>query len=148
MKLITLATALILTIPAIANAQDSIVIHTVSKHANKARDKAGTPYNEVNPGIALRRELDNGNAVQIGVYRNSHDRTSVYGGFDYLPVKLGSVKAGLFIGAATGYPMGAVTPMGGLTMRVDGNTVGIAVRIAPPTPKSSAVAALEISFKL
>lgn len=124
---------------------DSVVFHTVSKHAKEVRSD-GQPYNEVNPGIAYRFERDE-LAYQVGVYKNSWGRTSFYAGVDYLPLQYGNFKAGPFIGAATGYPLSPIMPMGGVTVRYDGD-VGVGIRLAPPTSKSSAIVALEISIKL
>ena len=129
----TIAACALLAMSAAASAQSDthIVIHGLSHHAH-ARPN-GQAWNEVNTGIGFRRELTSDLSAQVGIYRNSIDRTSTYALIDYTPLQLGPVNAGAFIGAATGY-VPAVRPMAGAVIRIDAGRFTPALRLIPKVP--------------
>jgi len=124
----------------------SVQAHGVSYHFTRDID-----YNERNPGLGIRYAFNRDWAIQAGAFNNSQSRLSVYGIADWTPVHVGAVSAGAFLGAATGYdwrPMvGKLTPVTGAVVRAEFDRFNIAVRITPPHPKASAVAALEFGIK-
>ena len=98
------------TLPAHKTEAAELVLHLGSAHSH-----AG--YNNTNPGAGLR--LDNG--IAFGAYRNSYRRSTVYAVWqpDW-PLGDTGLRAGFFIGAATGYRVAtghAVSPMAAITLR-------------------------------
>lgn len=111
-----------------ASGDYSLVVHGASYHTVKRQ--SGPAWNQVNPGMGLRYELDDTLSVQVGAYKNSYYRKSIYAGLDWTPIKMGRVELGGFIGGATGYAEKAGVLGGGL-VRWQGDKVSIGVRIVP-----------------
>jgi hypothetical protein len=130
-----------------------IVMHGVCKHFSSQR-KDGQPWNERNPGVALRMPLNQKGslAFQGGAYNNSYSLRSFYAGVDWLPIQRRSFGFGAGIGAATGYHAlgGAPVPMGNFMMQWKASErLSLRLRMLPPVhPKMTGVAALEIGLKL
>lgn len=123
----------------------ALVIHGLSHHFHARAN--GQAWNEDNTGIGLRRYLGNDISGQIGVYRNSIRRTSAYVLFDYMPLTIGPVSFGGFVGTATGYNASPVRLIGGAVARVQMQRVSLAARIAPKAGLAgSAVATVEAGF--
>jgi hypothetical protein len=147
---IIVASALLVCAAAVSAQQNAapathLVIHGLSHHFH-ARPN-GAQWNEVNTGIGLRRDLGGDLSGQIGFYRNSIDRTSTYALLDYTPVHLGPVRAGGFIGAASGYVQ-TVRPIAGAVLRVDAGRFTPTLRLIPKVPgNKSASVALEIGVR-
>jgi hypothetical protein len=127
-------------------AEASLQVHGLSHHFKRDVD-----YNERNAGAGIRYAFNRDLSVQAGAFNNSHSRTSVYALADWTPIQAGPISAGAFAGIATGYqwrPMaGAVTPIIGAILRTDIDRFNVALRVTPPHPKASAVAAIEIGVK-
>ncbi|MBK6007089.1 hypothetical protein JJB11_13385 [Ramlibacter ginsenosidimutans] len=77
-------------------------IHLASLHS-PARDRYGSRWNDVNPGVYLRWS----NGITVGGYRNSEWRDSIYAGWTWARSVCG---AALTVGVVTGYSKGT-TPM-------------------------------------
>jgi hypothetical protein len=134
-----LAAAALLPLPVAAS---EVVLHIGSRHGDRIRGD-GEPYVERNPGVGVKL----GNA-QFGVYRNSWGRGSTYALLDLEPVKLGPVSAGVFVGAATGYPGKAVLPAAGIVCRFRVGDASVTLRALPPVGGSSGVAAVEVGWRI
>ena len=88
-------------------------------------------HNEVNPGVFV--ELNH--AYVVGVYRNSHYRTTVLAARQFHLGRVGHANVGGIAGLCTGYN---VPVCGGLTVGVGQFTF----LIAPPVKSNSAVVGL------
>jgi hypothetical protein len=138
-RLILAAAAALLPLSAAAS---EVVLHLGSKHGERIRGD-GEPYVERNPGVGVRF----GNA-QFGVYRNSWGKGSAYALADFEPVKLGPLSAGVFVGAATGYPGKVVLPAAGIVCRFRVGGASMTLRALPPLGGSSGVAAVEVGWRV
>ena len=119
------------------------VAHGISYHFGKE-------FNEINPGAGIRFEYSEDWSLQVGAYRNSIDRNSVYVIADWTPLHVGVFSAGLFGGAASGYEwksVAGVTGVVGGVARAQVDRWSVALRAAPKHPKSAAVVALEIAYR-
>lgn len=144
-KLIAACALFALTGAASAKTDTHVVIHGLSHHAN-ARPN-GQRWNEVNTGIGFRRELASDLSAQVGFYRNSIDRNSVYALSDWTPLQVGAISFGGFAGVATGYKAHPVSVIGGVVARVQIRRVSLALRMAPKAGiGGSAVVSLEAGF--
>lgn len=81
-------------------AKHSLILHLASKHGSGV---PGQVWQERNPGIAYRYQYSETFAGQLGSYRNSYNRQTVYFNGQYTPLFFGPVHAGSFLGLATGY---------------------------------------------
>lgn len=131
-------TALLLATAATAAPAQTLIIHTVSAHA-----EAG--YNNRNPGFGLL--LDNG--FSAGVYRNSERGTSVYVAHTWTLATYGRFQGAITAGAVTGYARAPVVPLAMPSIRY-ALTPTTAVRLSavPTIGKQSGVAHLTLEFKL
>jgi hypothetical protein len=134
-----LAAAFLLPLSAAAS---EVVLHLSSRHGERIRGD-GEPYVERNPGVGVKL----GNA-QFGVYRNSWGKGSTYALVDLEPVKLGPLSAGVFVGAATGYPDRAIMPAAGIVCRFRVGDASVTLRALPPLGGSSGVAAVEVGWRI
>ena len=127
-----------------------VVVHGASWHAKDLRDYDGQPYNERNPGVALRADLATSWSVQGGIYRNSYDRDSGYVVVDWTPLPVGPLRAGLFAGVTHNYPINdfGVTGAGGAVLRWQADRLSIALRGVPRTPKTAGAVAIEAGWRL
>lgn len=128
-----------------------LTIHGLSKHGASHRYDSPEPYNERNWGAGLRWQIAPALDVQAGAYRNSYDRTSVYGAATWLPLQIGPLRAGAFAGLTNHYPMrdGRVIPVGGLAARLQGDVFSATVRAAPAVAgKTHGVITIEIGVRL
>jgi len=146
MKKTALALLSILAVSSAKADELSIIGHGFSKHL------VNHNFNERDFGAAVRLER-NDFAIQVGAYRNSFYKDTVYSGIDWSPLhyNLGGcfkLDAGLYAGGATGYKY-AVTPMGGVQAAVKCENVFVRVRAMPdPFYNSKAVGAIEIGLVL
>jgi hypothetical protein len=95
--------ALLACLTSTAAAETDVVVHVGSHHVDRSRN-----WNETNAGLGVRRTFDNNAFVEVGAYKNSFYRNSVYTLIGYQPVVVGPIKAGLASGLATGYGYAAV----------------------------------------
>jgi hypothetical protein len=136
-----------------AGKDTELVLHGVCKHFSSQR-KDGQPWNERNPGMAIRIQLNQKDtlALQGGFYENSYFLKSFYAGIDWLPIRQGPLGFGAGIGTATGYQAfgGPLVPIGTLVTQWKATErLTIRLRMLPPLhPKLTGVAALEIGFRL
>jgi len=59
--------------------------------------------NDKNPGFGLEYQYTTTHSVTVGMYRNSYRDTSHYVGLYWQPIRIGSLKAGVVVGAFRGY---------------------------------------------
>jgi hypothetical protein len=127
----------------------SIQLHGASWHAEERSKYENTAqdWNEVNPGVGIRYELDKTWAVQAGVYRNSIDKVSAYALADWTPIRAGSFSIGLFGGAVTGYNSAPVVAAAGIVARQEFGRFAATWRVTPPVNRPTTVA-FEVGFRL
>jgi hypothetical protein len=124
-------------------AQTDLVTHVASRHLN-----TDNTYNERNWGLALRQQTSSPDwAIQGGAYKNSYARTALYVAGEHMPLRAGSASAGMFLGAATGYPKG-LGALGLFVVRYREGDAGVVLRTLPPIGKRQGVVALEVSWRL
>ena len=146
MKKTALALLSVLAVNSSNATELSIVGHGFSKHL------VNHNFNERDFGAAVRLER-NDFAIQVGAYRNSFYKDTVYSGIDWSPLhyNLGGcfkLDAGLYAGGATGYKY-AVTLMGGVQAAIKCENVFVRVRAMPdPFYNSKAVGAIEFGLVL
>lgn len=87
-----------------AEPQDYVILHAASKHS----DLPGQVWQERNYGIAYRYQQDKSLGYQVGTYRNSYNKQTVYGVVQYTPIGNDTVRAGVFGGGATEYTLPVV----------------------------------------
>ena len=144
MKKYLLAAAIALASTLSAAADYAVVVHGASHHFAQ---RAEGEWNESNVGLALRAEFDKDLSAQVGFYRNSEYRTSVYALADYTPLHLGPVSLGGFAGVATGYAK-PIVPVAGAVARLQLGRTALTLRLAPKSGiGGSAVASIELAFK-
>ena len=144
MKKYLLAAAIALASTLSAAADYAVVVHGASHHFTQ---RAQGEWNQSNLGLALRAEFDKDLSAQVGFYRNSEYRTSVYALADYTPLHLGPVSLGGFAGVATGYAK-PIVPVAGAVARLQLGRTALALRLAPKSGiGGSAVASIELAFK-
>lgn len=92
-----------------------IAATVIGVHLGSIHHSGYTEYNNTNPGLYVRSPT----GWQAGTYWNSHRKMTVYGGkaFIFAKVPEHDWDFGVFVGAATGYPWGKITPMGALSTR-------------------------------
>ena len=118
-----------------------IVLHGLSQHS-QAREN-GRNWSQVNTGLALRYELDGSLSVQLGGYRNSMDRNSVYALADWTPLQVGPLQIGGFAGVATRYKS-AHRPLLDGVARWQREHVSLALRLVP---KKNTVISIELGWR-
>jgi hypothetical protein len=123
-------------------AASEAVLHLGSRHVDRIRGD-GERYVERNPGLGVR--FDN---TQFGVYRNSWGRGSAYALVEFESANIGPASAGVFVGAATGYPGKVVLPAAGALCRFRVGEASVTVRAVPPLGGVSGVAAVEVGWRL
>lgn len=133
-----------------AAAQDLHVhLHGLSYHPVRTQAD-GSKWNEQNIGVGLRYQIKESLDTQVGVYKNSQFRTSIYAIATWLPIEVGVIRAGVFGGAVTGYlhNNGELTPAGGLAARWQGERLSVTTRFIPKHPKSASSAiSVELGIK-
>jgi hypothetical protein len=144
MKKVAVALLGILAISSVRASELSVVAHGFSHHLDNHN------FNERNYGGAVRYE-HNDWAMQIGAYRNSINKDSVYAGIDWSPFVYKSdsclkLEAGAYYGVASGYKF-AVTPVVGVQAAVKCENVFVRVRAMPdPYYNAKAVGAIEVGL--
>lgn len=95
--------------------------------------------NEINPGVVV--ELNN--AYLLGVYRNSHYRTTVLAARQFHLASFGSVNVGAFAGLCSGYDF-PVPVCAAATVEYRGLTLAF----IPPVSTTSGVVGLSYRYAL
>lgn len=96
---------LLWSIASLVQAHDRwINIHGYSWH-----DRSG--YNQNNWGLGLEKKTQDRWSAAVGIYRNSIDRTSVYGIARYHWVDTDMVKINVMIGTVSGYDVRPLAPV-------------------------------------
>lgn len=106
-----------------------LTVSAFSYHFDRSRE-----YNESNGGAGIEHFLSDQLMLLAGFYRNSRpsgDETSTYGGFAYMPVAYGPLRAGVMLGAVTGYKKAPVLPATGLLMSLGGRESGVNIHVLP-----------------
>ena len=134
-KIITTALVLVSTA---ASAEYAMVVHGLSKHTGTVA------YNEHNLGVAIRKQTSEDLSIQIGTYKNSYNKQSVYGIANWQLVRVGNLSFGAFGGVASGYPHPIVA--GGL-VRYDLGGIDVTIRAVPKFGKYDGVVAIELGMK-
>jgi hypothetical protein len=119
-------------------------INGASYHLDRGRH-----FNERNYGLGLMYRIAPDKAVAVGQYENSIGRKSHYAYFDYEPLKLGPVRAGVLAGVVDGYYFnkGGPIPMASPTASIEGKHFGVSVFYIPPMPQISSVFAVQARVK-
>jgi hypothetical protein len=117
----------------------ALTLHLASVHTDATQ-------NNFNPGIGAQCAVTEYLSVGTGAYYNSQRRASVYANATLTaPIGYGA-RAGVTVGAATGYDYGPVAPVAGAVIQsppVNGWTAG--VFIGPRTRNNAGVAHLTLS---
>jgi hypothetical protein len=103
-----------------------LAVTTTSYHFNQSKD-----YNENNFGLGVERRYADDWRGHAGFYRNSLDRTTVYGLASYTPYRFGEWRVGGAAGLGTGYnsrPIGVL--VGGFAIR-EWKTFGVNIIVHP-----------------
>jgi hypothetical protein len=146
MKKTVLALLGVLAISSVQADELSLITHGLSKHIDNHN------FNERNYGVAVRYDHEDW-GIQLGGYRNSINKNSVYAGVDWSPFKYETnscvkIEAGAYYGFATGYKFD-ITPVVGLQAAVKCDNVFARVRAMPdPYYNAKAVGAIEIGVVL
>jgi hypothetical protein len=74
-----------------------LVANLISQHLTNQN------VNESNPGLGVEVPLGGDVNAMGGFYKNTQGRNSIYGGLEYMPIAMGALKAGMGLGAASGY---------------------------------------------
>lgn len=115
-------------------------------------DSHKEPYESLNYGAGLRYGFNDNYAAQVGVYRNSYDRTSVYAVGEALYRVAPHTRIGIAGGLVNGYIYhdGQFTVMGALTVRQQvSDRVEVVARVIPPVhPKVAGAVALELAYRI
>jgi hypothetical protein len=131
-------------------ANPALVVNGLAYHSDRT-----TNYNERNFGLGLRASASQNWDVEAGYYNNSFHNRTVYVSASWLPLEYKSVKAGLFVLAATGYKDQTnmdVSPAGGLEASLNVIDRGaVVVRFIPAVPsvgeKPSAVTTVSFNVR-
>ena len=119
-----------------ARADNYVAITTTSYHFNQGKD-----YNANNFGLGVERRYSDTWRGHAGFYRNSLDRTTVYGLASYTPYSLGEWRVGGATGLGTGYNSRFIGVLaGGFAIR-EWKTFGVNIIVHP------AAVALQIKVK-
>lgn len=115
---------------------DWFTLNLLSHHLSKQ------PWmNEANPGFGFEKQLTSDVRGIGGVYKNTEGGTSLYGGINWAPLKMGPLKLGFNAGLLTGYRehpiLPAITPT--LALEKDGWGVNLTFIPDPKEFKNSAV---------
>lgn len=112
---------------AYTHAHDWIIVNGFAQHLG-----GGSHCNNHDTaGAGLERDH-----AQLGFYRNSNCKLSIYAAKAWLPITAGAVKLGLIGGAVTGYSS-AVTPVAALAATYETKTWGLNMIGIPPAGGSS-----------
>jgi hypothetical protein len=79
-------------------------------------------YHAATPGIGIGYDLSDESMAAIGYWRNSHGNAAPFALIDWRPGRAGITSLGLFALVTSGYCRyngGGLTPVAGLTLRVD-----------------------------
>lgn len=121
-----------------------LTVSALSYHMNRKKG-----YNEVNAGAGVEYELTRTFALVAGFYRNSRpdkDAVSTYGGFSYMPVSLGPLRAGVMLGAVTGYKQANVLPAASGILSLGTRDTAVNVHFLPALSMRY-ISALGLQFK-
>jgi hypothetical protein len=120
----------------------AVMAHGASKHGATHNNYQ---FNEVNPGAALRLGYNRELSLQVGAYKNSFYKQTVYGALQYTPVGNDLVRVGGFAGLASGYQRNVV---GGMMLDAQYGAAITTVRYAPKISKdTTCVVTFEVGFK-
>jgi hypothetical protein len=114
---------------AVAQRTTFLTVSAFSYHLDRSRD-----YNERNGGAGIEHFVSENVALIGGFYRNSRpdgEGTSMYGGLTYTPLSYGPVRAGMVLGAVTGYQAARVLPSAGAVVTVGDRQSGLNVHFLP-----------------
>jgi len=103
-------------------------------------------YREINPGLAGRVIFSPALEAEVGLYANSVHQTSLFAATTWAPLAAGPLRAGLLVGAATGYCQ-SVVPVAALALNywlVE--RLALQVLIAPPTRANAGVIGSRILY--
>ena len=127
--------------PTVGNAGDWIAVSGASVHFERQNE-----FRQWNPGLGWERSTaDWDGAWMAGYYRNSYDRDTVYAGARWTPIAWGSIRAGLFGAAISGY----WTPIALLpTASIEGRRFGLNVVAAPTVREYVGYVGVQVKVRL
>jgi hypothetical protein len=106
-----------------------LTVSAYSYHFDRSRE-----YNEANSGAGVEHFVNDQLVLMAGFYRNSRpggEETSTYGGLAYLPLAFGPIRAGVMLGAVTGYKAAPVLPAAGGIVSIGGRDSGVNIHLLP-----------------
>lgn len=125
-----------LSVQEVASAEQSIVVHTVSRHFKNG------DYQENNRGIGYRTDINRTKFFMTGVFRNSLNNEAVYVGAGSELMRYGRVRFSVVGAFISGYPMYPITPFVMFETSVEIGDVRIILNEIP-----FVVTALSVEFK-
>jgi hypothetical protein len=121
-----------------------VVLHGLSKHAN-SEQVGQTKFRESNIGVGYRVQKSSTIGYQVGTYKNSYNKHSIYLIGQYTPFSIGDVSVGGFTGLATGYKSYVV---GGFMLDYKVDKLLVTTRLIPKINQNTvSVLAVELGFK-
>lgn len=125
------------------------MIADCAAHIHVAAYHASAEYNNDTPGIGALCELRENTRLAVGTFYNSYRRTSNYVGVVWQPVNLGPVRAGVMVGAVTGYKFDAsiALPLAAFAFSVPVGRVELHLAAIPESSNASPATA-EFSFSI
>ena len=117
----------------------SLLLHVGSVHTQPG-------YNNVNPGLGMSCAYSEEVSLSAGFYYNSERRLSTYLTAEYSVPLVWGMRAGVVVGAVTGYDLGPVVPSAAIALHGP-EMVGIRANVVliPQTKWNSGVAHLVLS---
>jgi hypothetical protein len=138
------ASMLMLCLPASGQANRFLTVTSFSYHTDRSKEQ-----NERNLGAGIEQRLSKDVALLAGFYTNSRpggEEVSAYGALAYTPLALGPVRAGLMLGAVTGYKAAPILPAASALFSLSGRDFGMNLHWIPPF-RSSSVGTLGFQLK-
>lgn len=126
-----------------AHAADyGLVVHGLTHHT--APRHSGLPWNGTNQGLALRYIKDSDWSSQVGGYKDSVFKPTVYGLVDYTPVHALGINFGGFAGVKHS---AKTSPVAGVVARWEPGAISITGRFARAPQSGGYVFALEAGVR-
>lgn len=116
---------------------DALVVHGASLHS-KPRP-SGKAWNEVNYGLAAVWNVGEDTSLQAGAYKDSVFKPTAYVLVNYMPIHLGDMQLGGFVGAKVS---DKVMPVIGLSASYK----HVVLRLAPAPQSRGFVTTIEVRF--
>jgi hypothetical protein len=118
----------------------SLQLHGLSWHASDPPHESARKWNEFNVGLGLRYTHSDDWSTQFGLYKNSNNQTTAYAVAQYVPLRIGPMRGGVFAGLASGYrkiyAAGFMATIGAFSVRVipafDNRPTSVGIELGVP----------------